>query len=330
MVNHSPARKIRRMKNILLLRMSSMGDLIHTWPAVSDLARHYPDARLVWVCEESFLDIPAMHPFVHQILPIAWRRWRKSLFSNKTRQEMSAFFQTLRATKWDLVIDPQGLFKSAIPGKLAGGKLVGQAWGHSRDPLASLFYDVKLPIGRGLTAIDRNRQIFAAACGYTLEQPPHYGVCCGQRLAWLPSGPYAVLMHATSRVEKEWPEASWIALARHLAAKGIVAVYPWGNATEQQRAQRLAAAVPGSVVAPRLTLAEAAALVGHAAVGIGLDTGLTHLANAFAIPLVAIFTDSNPRMVGMLGGNNVADCGDIGVIPAADEVIAAVDKVLAA
>lgn len=318
------------MKNILLLRMSSMGDLIHTWPAVTDLARQYPDANLVWVAEESFLDIPAMHPFVSRIIPMAWRRWRKNLFSRQTWQEMAAFRRELKATKWDLVIDPQGLFKSAIPGRMANAPLAGQDRHNSRDPLASFLYDRTYPIGRGLTAIERNRQLFAAAIGYELSGPPVYGVRCGQRLAWLPAGDYAVMLHATSRVEKEWPEASWIALAQALQAVGVYAVYPWGNAAEQARAQRLAAAVPGSVVAPRLNLKDAAAMVGHADVGIGLDTGLTHLANAFDIPLVAVFTDSNPRMVGMVGGEHVADVGDIGVIPSADEVIAAVMKVRSA
>lgn len=315
------------MKNVLLLRTSSMGDLIHTWPALTELAQHQPDTRITWLAEEAFVDIPGLHPQVQATLPIAWRRWRKHLLARDTWQQMAALKQALQGTRWDLVLDAQGLLKSALPGRLANGPLAGYDAASIREPLAARFYDQHYAVSRQLSAIERNRRLFAAAFGYEVSGAPVFGIRAGARPGWLPAGPYAVLLHATSRDSKLWPEPYWLALAAELAAQGLYAVLPWGNAVEQARAQRLAAAMPGAVVAPRVPLREAAALLGHAAAVVGVDTGLTHLANALDVPLVAIYTDTDPALTGVVATVRAANIGRAGEIPPVDAVLALLARV---
>ncbi|MEQ6290010.1 lipopolysaccharide heptosyltransferase I [Vogesella sp. GCM10023246] len=310
------------MQNLLLLRTSSMGDLIHTFPALSDLARARPDVAVSWLAEEAFVDIPGLHPQVTRTIPIAWRRWRKHLLQRATWCEMASLRHALGSTRWDLVLDAQGLLKSALPGKLANGPLAGYDAASIREPLASRFYDRRYRVERQLSAIERNRQLFAAAFGYQPSGAPVFGIRGGARADWLPATPYWVLLHATSRDSKLWPEAHWVALAHALQAQGLATVIPWGNATEQQRAQRLAAAIPGALVAPKMRLSAAAAMLGHAAAVVGVDTGLTHLANALDVPLVAIYTDTDPALTGVVATARAANIGQAGVIPPVDAVLA--------
>jgi len=298
-----------------------MGDLIHTFPALSDLACARPDMQVSWLAEEAFVDIPGLHPQVVRTIPIAWRRWRRQLLQSQSWREMRALRQALAGTRWDLVLDAQGLLKSALPGKLANGPLAGYDAASIREPLASRFYDHCYPVSRQLAAIERNRQLFAAALGYTFSGPPVFGIRAGARLDWLPAAPYWVLLHATSRDSKLWPEAHWVALAHQLQAQGLATVIPWGNAAEQQRAERLAAAIPGALVAPRMRLRDAAAMLGHATAVVGVDTGLTHLANALDVPLVAIYTDTDPALTGVVETARAANIGAAGVIPAVDAVM---------
>lgn len=312
------------MMNVLIVRTSSMGDLIHTWPALTELVAHYHNLNLCWLAEEPFVDIAALHPAVSEVIPLAWRRWRKRLFCGQTWREIGTMRDRLRATRWDLVIDSQGLVKSAIPARMAAAPVAGYDWHSAREPLASLFYTRRYHVPTDQSAVARNRALFAAVFGYAPTGAPRFGIRPGDRLAWLPEGAYITLLHATSRASKEWPDARWIELAERLHARhGWYAVLPWGNAREQQRAQRLAAAMPGAVVAPRISLKEAAGLLGHAAAVIGVDTGLTHLANALDVPLVALYTDTDPARTGVMETPWAVNLGGIGQMPQVDRVLAA-------
>lgn len=322
---------MRGMMNVLIVRTSSMGDLIHTWPAVTDLLAHYPNLRLAWLAEENFADIAALHPGVRAVIPIAWRRWRKSLLSSATWAEMRVFRDQLRARPWDLVLDAQGLVKSALPAKLANAPLTGYGWSSIREPLASLFYDKKQQVSRQLSAVERNRRLFGLTFGYEPEGAPDFGIKAGARPDWLLSGDYAVLLHATSRASKEWPEDHWRQLADTLAMQhGMVAVLPWGSEQEKARAERLASQMHAAVVAPKLTLKQAAGLLGHAAAVVGVDTGLTHMANALNVPLVALYTDTDPAKTGVVEGPRALNLGNAGRCPTVDEVLAALDRVRSA
>ncbi|WP_366515126.1 lipopolysaccharide heptosyltransferase I [Paludibacterium sp.] len=312
------------MMKVLIVRTSSMGDLIHTWPAITELVKHYPNLNLSWLAEENFADIATLHPAVNTVIPLAWRRWRQHILSPGTWHEIRQMKQQLRAEHWDVVIDSQGLLKSAIPARMAGGPIAGFDWRSSREPLASLLYSKTYRVERRQSAVARNRQLFAQAFGYSVDGEAKFGITPGERADWLPADGYVMLLHATSRASKEWPESHWIDLARRLYADhGLTAVFPWGNEKERQRAMRLAGALSHAMVAPRMTLIEAASALGHAKAVVGVDTGLSHLANALDVPQVAIYTDTDPQLTGVCETSCAVNIGGIGQMPSVDAVLAA-------
>ncbi len=320
----------RAMPNILIIRMSSMGDVIHNFPAITDLRSHFPNAEVDWVVEEGFAELAALHPGVNRVVPCAIRRWRKRFWTAANRAEMAAFRARLQAGHYDLVIDSQGLFKSAVVARLAGAPIAGYDRHSIREPLASLFYDARYPVSRLEHAITRNRLITGRALGYTPDAPLHYGIQApAVALDWRPTGDYAVLLTATSRDDKLWDEAHWVALAHSLLARGLCPVFPWGGEHERQRAERLAAQLPRAVVAPRLRLGEAARLLADARLVVGVDTGLVHLAAAVHVPTIALFCASEPGLTGVLGSAYACNLGGNGRPPSLAEVEAKVAEALA-
>jgi len=309
---------------ILLVKTSSLGDVIHNLPVVSDLKRHFPDATIDWCVEENFAAIPRLHPGVGRIIPVAIRRWRKALFNAATWREIGAAIAQLRDTPYDLIVDTQGLLKSALLASRARGVVCGYTADSAREPLAARFYRRRFGISRDLHAVVRNRRLVAAALGYTDDTPPDYGIAApSSALAWLPAVPYVVLLTATSRDDKLWPETHWLDLGRKLHANGLRAVLPGGSVVERARAARLAAALPEAVVAPPLALAELATLLAGARAAIGVDTGLTHLAVALDTPTVALYTATDPGLTGVFGSGYVRNLGGKGLVPSPDEVLAA-------
>lgn len=306
------------MPRLLIVKTSSLGDVVHNLPVLADIRAHYPGMRFDWVVEESFAEIPALHPAVSAVIPVALRRWRKSPFSGITWREIAAFRQRLQQQRYDFVLDTQGLLKSALIARCADGIHHGQDRASAREPLAAMFYDIRHHVPRCQHAVLRNRQLAALALGYPLPQsPPDYGIRAPQAASSMAlPGSYMVCLHATSRDSKLWPEAHWIALGRQLAAEGIALLLPWGNDKEQQRAQTIAAQVPQAVVLPRLRLAQLAAILAGARAAVGVDTGLVHLAAALGIPTVAIYTDTAPLLTGVYpGGSPAANLGGAGQNP---------------
>lgn len=309
------------MKKILIVRMSSMGDIIHTFPAVTDLASAYPDTQIHWVVEEAFVGLARLHPAVHRIIPFALRRWRKSLFSKKTWREILAFRRDLQSTEYDLVVDTQGLLKSAIVGKLAGGPLAGCSRKTVRDPFATLFFDRKYDIPP-VHIIERNRLLLAAAAGYVPQGELNYGIQAPDlMLDWHPRIPYAVCLTATAREAKCWPENDWIALGHWLVSQGLMPVFPWGAPHERARVERLAQVLPQSLICPRFNLVEGARLLADARIVIGVDTGLMHLAAAVDTPTVGIFVDSDPHHAGATGRLFSRSLGGVQQPPTVADVI---------
>ncbi|HEY5993188.1 MAG TPA: lipopolysaccharide heptosyltransferase I [Gallionellaceae bacterium] len=314
-----------RAPRILLVKTSSMGDVIHNFPVVTDICLNFPGAQIDWLVEESFAPLPPMHPGVKQTLTVAVRRWRKSWW--RSRHEISAACSHLSARHYDLVLDTQGLLKSALIARCAHAPKYGFDRKSVREPLATLFYDGSFPVARNLHAVERNRQLAAQALGYQLTSPANYGIKPpALTLPWLPPAPYAVLLHATSRDDKLWSEPNWIALGKHLHQCGIGAVLPWGSDLEKLRAERLASAIPGAVCAPRLNLSEGAAMLGGARAAIGVDTGLSHLAAALGIPTIGIYTSTDPGLTGLYAGDCAINLGGIGKSPAVGEVLAALNE----
>ncbi len=237
---------------ILLVKTSSLGDVIHNLPVASDIRRVYPEAQIDWVVEEGFAEIPRLHPAVRRVVPVAVRRWRKSLFSPTIWREMREYRRLASADFYDAVLDTQGLIKSALLSAQASGEKLGHAATSAREPLAARFYDRSFVIAKTLHAVTRNRQLAAAALGYVLDDLPlDYGITAPPlSAAWLPTGDYAVLLTATSRADKEWPEENWRALGSALIATGVRCVLPGGSAAERSRAGRLAQSLGRAVAAP--------------------------------------------------------------------------------
>lgn len=328
-VGLAPERKPEHVPRILLVKTSSMGDVIHNLPVVADIRSRFPDAELHWLVEESFADIPRLHPGVNEVIPVALRRWRRQLWRPTAWREMAALRRRLRTTAYDFILDTQGLLKSALLGRIARGVHIGYAAGCAREPLAARFYDRSFQVDPGAHAVVRYRALAAQAFDLPAGLALEYGLPTPPAAPpWVPATPYAVLLHATSREEKLWPEAHWVALGARLRQQGVLALLPWGNAREQERAQRLAARIEGAVVAPRLGLAEAAALVAHARIVIGVDTGLVHLATAVGTPTIGLYCGSDPAKNGLYAATPIANLGGPGKAPAVDAVADAVKAML--
>ena len=311
---------------VLLVKTSSLGDVIHNLPVASDIRRALPHADIDWVVEEGFAEIPRLHPAVDGVLPVAMRRWRKSPFASSTWRELAAFRRAVRQADYAAIVDTQGLIKSAVLVAQARGKKYGHA--RPRETLAALGYDMAIDVPRNQNAVQRNRQLAAAALGYALDDLPlDYGIAAPPLQAgWLPPGEYAVLLTATSRADKEWPEADWRALGTALIASGLRCVLPGGSEPERQRAARIAQSLGHAVAAPAMKLSELAGLMAGARLVVGVDTGLVHLAAALGRPTLALYCASDPELTGVLADTPHANLGAPGLSPNAAEATAAALK----
>lgn len=316
---------------ILLVKTSSLGDVIHNLPVAADIAHHIPGAEIDWCVEESFADIPRLSPAVRRIVPVAVRRWRKSLLTGATWREIGALRRTLCEHDYDAILDTQGLLKSALIASQAHGRHLGYDADSAREPVAARFYDAHFRVDRALHAVIRNRLLAGAALGYTPEAALDYGIAApGFQADWLPAGPLAVLLTATSRDDKLWPESEWIIVARDLIRRGLTPVLPGGNVTERERAARIAQAVDGAVAAPALGIRELAGIIARSRLAIGVDTGLAHLATALKIPTLALYTATDPALTGVLGSGWFRNLGGKNASPSATEVLTAADEALQA
>lgn len=292
---------------VLIVKTSSMGDVIHALPALTDAGKAIPGITFDWIVEENFAEIPAWHPLVEKVIPIAWRRWRKNLFSRATHREMCAQLTALRAEKYDLVIDAQGLLKSAFFSLFARGKRSGLDWASARESFASLFYQQKYTVTLEQHAVTRVRSLFAQALGYQMpETVADYGIDRQVLLSdSLPEDPYVVFLHGTTWATKHWPEPYWAELAGLANQAGFRVKLPWGNQAEHERALRIAATHAQVDVLPRLDLAGMAKVLAGAKAVVAVDTGLGHLAAALAVPAVSLYGPTNPAMTGACGKSQV-------------------------
>lgn len=312
------------MTDILFIKTSSLGDVIHHMPALTEARAALPAARLAWLVEEAYAPLVRLHPGVDEVIPVAWRRWRSSMTKPATLAEIARAFRALRAKRYDTVIDTQGLLRTGLMTHVASGTRHGYDAASVRERLALPCYDVRHNVSRDLHAVERTRILTGLALGYTPQGAPDFGL---DRVGLRTSGPpYAVLLHATARPEKEWPVANWIALGQSIAARGMEIVLPWGNERERVRSEEIASALPGARVPARAPLAEVARLIAGAQCVVGVDTGLLHLASALGVPLAAIFTASKPHLTRPVGNGPLAVLGAQGASPSVDEVIDAVGK----
>jgi heptosyltransferase-1 len=305
------------MPRILFVKTSSLGDVVHNGPAVSDAARALPGAAIDWVVEAPFAPVAAMHAAVRRVIPVAVRRWRTALWRPAAWAEMRAFRAAIGAERYDAVIDTQSLLKSALIASLAHGRRHGLDRASAREPLAARFYDATYAVPRELHAVERNRRLAAAALGYPLPSVLDYGFHSKNHSS-SEGARKSVFLTMTSRADKLWPESSWIELGRSI---GAPLVLPWGSDAERARAERIASAVPGAEVPPRKSLDELAVLFAQAKGVVGVDTGLTHLAAALGAPTVGLYCGSDPALTGIYGAPRAKNLGAPGRPPAVGEVL---------
>jgi heptosyltransferase I len=312
------------MSDILFIKTSSLGDVIHHMPAVTEARRHLPAARFAWLVEDAFAPLVALHPAVGEVVAVASRRWRRAPLS--AAGEMAAFAHILRARRYDAVIDTQGLYRSVFLARLARGRRHGYDARSMREWMASPLYDVRHRVAFGEHAIARNRTLTGLALGYAPAGPIDYGLD-RQALAGAPASSYGILLHATARREKEWLETSWIALGQALRGRPGLLVLPGGSDAERARSDRIAQAVPDARAGERQPLDAMARLIAGASFVIGVDTGLLHLAAALGVPLVAIFVGSEPGLTGPMGNGPIAVVGGKGQVPSVADVMAALARI---
>ena len=291
--------------NVCVIKTSSMGDVIHTLPALTDAQKAIPSLSIDWVVEENFAEIPRWHSAVNRVLPIALRRWRKSPFSIQTRNEWKNYRTLLQAENYDAVIDAQGLFKSAFfATRLANGVKHGYDRKSIREPIASLFYDKKYAISYQQHAVERIRQLFALSLGYELPQVQgDYGIA-RHFLHQTPEQNYVVFIHSTTRADKHWEELEWQKLIEKITALSDDEIrLPWGNEQEKERAERLAQVHSKVIVLPKLTLTELAKQLANAKAVVSVDTGLAHLTAALDKPNITLYGATDPKLIGCYGKN---------------------------
>jgi heptosyltransferase-1 len=264
---------------------------------------------------------------VRRVLTMAWRKWRKTLHEARTRRAIGELRAELRREPYDLVLDLQGLLKSALWGRQAIGPLAGYDSASAREPLAAWLYARTAAVPKTLHAVERCRRLAAAHLGYALPQTaPDFGLRPPPP-TWVPKAPYAVIIPSASRPEKLWPERRWVAVGQRLQSKGWMPVVLWGSNDEQTLAERIAASCEGDVP-PFLKVGEVAALLAGAHQVVGLDTGFTHLGAALGRPTIGVYCDHDPGLAGITGSGLVASIGGKGQVPAQNDVMALLEQQL--
>jgi heptosyltransferase-1 len=307
---------------VLFVKLSSLGDVIHHFPAVSDLRAHRPDIGIDWAVEEAYAELVRLHPAVESAIAVSFRRLKASPLSASAWGMLSDTTRALRARSYDYIVDTQGLVKSAAAARLARGPVFGLDRSGARERAAARFYDVGIAVQKGLHAVERNRRLVGSVFGYVPTGAPDYGLgALPPPPEWAPHGDYVVALHASSRADKRWPAENWAALASRLAADGISMIYPGGSEREREDAARLAAASPAGMAAPPMSLTQAAALLAHARGVVGVDTGLTHLAVALGCTTVGLYVATEPGLTGLSGGAQAVNLGGPGRVPGVDDVV---------
>lgn len=288
---------------VLVVKTSSLGDIVHTLPALTDAARARPELRFDWLVEEAFAEVPAWHPAVAQVIPLAIRRWRKQPLTSWRSGDVARCRRQLRDAGYDLVIDAQGLLKSAWVARWGQAPIAGLDRASVREPLAALAYHRTFPVPRAMHAVERTRLLFAQALGYAKPAATGDYDLSAKSFPAPMAGAAAriVFLHGTTRAAKHWPEPYWRDLCERAVTAGLEVALPWGNDDERARAQRIAAGLAGAVVLPRLRLAEIAAELAAAPAVVAVDTGLAHLAAALDRPTVALYGPTSPALVGTYG-----------------------------
>lgn len=301
---------------ILIIKTSSLGDVIHALPAIVDAKRALPELQIDWMVEERFRPIIELHPLIHRVIPMAWRRWRKKIFCSLFSKEFSNFITALRKEKYDAVIDLQGLMKSASCARVARGTRCGYDRRSIREPLASFFYNRRFSVARNQHAVNRNRQLLAQSLNYTIASDlPDYGFQREALLAGNNEPAYIAFIHGTNWTTKQWPEQYWRSLTKLMLAAGYQVKIIWGSPEEHERSKRIANDLAGVEVIPFLDSVGVAKILAHAKGAVSVDTGFAHLTEALNVPMISLYGATSTALTGPLGEKQKALVSDLPCAP---------------
>jgi heptosyltransferase-1 len=292
---------------ILLVKLSSMGDVVHNLPVATDIRRALPNAQIDWAVEPPFAPLVRLHPAIREVLPIPLRAVKARWWSPAAWGALRIARRDLGTRQYDAILDTQGLVKSAWIAAAAVGPVAGYDASSAREPAVARRYAHTHAVARDTHAVVRNRTLAAAALGYAHPVEVDYGIRADATR--LTEKPCVVCLTATSRADKLWAQTRWIALIEHLAARDIVALLPWGNADERAFNEAIAARTANAVIPERMSLDDLAGAIAGAIAVVGVDTGLTHLAVALGRPAVGLYVTTQPGLTGLLGRANAINLG---------------------
>jgi heptosyltransferase-1 len=306
---------------VLVVKTSSIGDVIHTLPALTDARRAIPEIMFDWVVEDDLAPIPRWHPAVDRVVTVAYRQWRYRPAQGILGGALAAFRARLRERRYDAVIDAQGLYKSGVITAMADGPRHGYDLASCREKLAPLAYDRRYHVPRAGHAIQRTRALFAMALGYEApETLPDYGL----DVTRLPPSdlprPFVLLLHGTKWRTKLWSPQRWRALARLAAGDGHGVCLPWQTGAERRRAEAVAIAAPGARVLPPADLDHIAGVLARAAGVVAVDTGLAHLAAALSVPTVTLYGVTAPGRTGTMGARQAHAVAAMPCVPCRNKI----------
>ena len=335
--------------HFLLVKLSSLGDVLHNLPMVWDIRQHYPNAIVDWVVEEAYVDLlkplQSTHTFkgIDRIIPIGLRRWKKNILSVRHWQELRQFIHALQQDQYDVIIDSQGLMKSAVVSKFAHRTQSGRVTGLANateysgyEPLARMFYSDSVAVPRQCHAVDRSRYLLSSALDVapiTRTSIPRFypesfvkdltNQDLSPEIARDLNTPYALCFHASARAAKQWDIQGWITAGKFLLERGLHPVFPWGSPHEKQISQQIIKGIGsgGGILPSSYSIKQYFEIISHARLTIGVDTGLTHLAAVLGRPTIEIYCDSPIWKTEGYWSNQVINLGDIGQPPSIKSVL---------
>lgn len=301
-----------RVLRVLIIKTSSLGDIIHTLPAITEAKAACPHIQFDWLVDASFKEIPTWHPAVSKVIPIPLRQWRKGWWQAWQQGDIQRALRQIRHESYDIVIDAQGLLKSALLAYLCRGIRAGLSFSSAREPWASFFYQKKcrVPNYKKAHAIQRTRMLFSNTLGYALLENVQggfrkisYGLESIVDLKRVKefAKPYCVFLHGTTWSSKLWPESYWCELSMRLQTQGFDVQLPRGNVVEYEAAKRIQNNASHVHILPQSSLTELLPVLVNAAAVVSVDTGLGHLSAALGVPTIALFGSTDPRLTSPIG-----------------------------
>jgi heptosyltransferase-1 len=322
-----------KIERVLIVRLSAMGDVIHTLPAVHWLRRTFPQAYIGWLIEERWAELlcapgsprrgarSALRPLVDEVHTVNLKAWRKSLLSISTLQRAATVWNDVRGGHYDVAVDLQGAMRSAVLARWSGARVVYGA-AEARESPASLWYTRKVA-ARGRHVVEQNLSVAEALMERTVESS-HTNISCDlpcdlpcdpqaearisdrlrERLTEYGMGEFAILNPGAGWGAKRWPAERYGEVARGLGDLGVCSILNYGPG-EEELVRVAGVASGGTAQAMSCTISELIALTRRARLFIGGDTGPLHLAAALRVPVVAIYGPTDPARNGPYGTRSI-------------------------